>query len=125
MKTNLSSQIKLDRIPRRYYDPQGEIELAALTRDEKVYTRIFETAADGSEYVAAQIAKNIKRSVEQKGKCVLALGSGISTHSAYASLINLYKKGLVDFSNVIVYNISEFFPLIPDGLKMSVLLILP
>lgn len=115
MKTNLSSQIKLDRIPRRYYDPQGEIELAALTRDEKVYTRIFETAADGSEYVAAQIAKNIKRSVDQKGKCVLALGSGLSTHSAYASLIDLYKRGLVDFSNVVVFNISEFFPLIPGG----------
>ena len=44
MKTNLSSQIKLDRIPRRYYDPQGEIELTALTREEKVFTRIFETA---------------------------------------------------------------------------------
>ena len=40
MKTNLSSQIKLDRIPRRYYDPQGEIELAALTREEKVFTQI-------------------------------------------------------------------------------------
>ena len=35
MKTNLSSQIKLDRIPKRYYAPDGELELAALTRDEK------------------------------------------------------------------------------------------
>lgn len=52
MKTNLSSQIKLDRIPRRYYDPQDEIELAALTREEKIYTRIFETANAGSEYLA-------------------------------------------------------------------------
>ncbi len=26
MKTNLSSQIKLDLVPRRYYDPQGEVE---------------------------------------------------------------------------------------------------
>ena len=31
MKTNLSSQIKLDRIPKRYYAPDGELELAALT----------------------------------------------------------------------------------------------
>lgn len=44
MKTNLSSQIKLDRVPRRYYAPQGELELAALTREEKIYTRIFETS---------------------------------------------------------------------------------
>ena len=48
MKTNLSSQIKLDRIPKRYYAPDGELELAALTRDEKVYTKIFE----GSEEVS-------------------------------------------------------------------------
>ena len=48
MKTNLSSQIKLDQIPSRYYDPQGEIELTALTREEKVYTRIFETNVEGS-----------------------------------------------------------------------------
>ena len=43
MKTNLSSQIKLDRIPKRYYDPDGELELAALTREEKVYTKIFDS----------------------------------------------------------------------------------
>ena len=34
MKTNLSSQIKLDQIPKRYYAPEGEIELAELTREE-------------------------------------------------------------------------------------------
>ena len=78
MKTNLSSQIKLDRIPRRYYDPQGEIELAALTREEKIYTRIFETATDGSEYIARQIAKVINRNVESKVMCVVTFGSGVS-----------------------------------------------
>lgn len=83
MKTNLSSQIKLDRIPRRYYDPQGEIELTALTREEKVYTRIFETVNEGSTYLAENIAKYIRRYVDEKGKCVLALGAGNSTHSIY------------------------------------------
>ena len=115
MKTNLSSQIKLDRIPRRYYDPQGEIELAALTREEKIYTRIFETASDGSEYVAENIVKNINRCVEAKGKCVIALGAGTSTHSAYAALIRMHKEGKVSFKNVVVYSLGEFFPLIPDG----------
>ena len=101
MKTNLSSQIKLERIPRRYYDPQGEIELAALTREEKIYTRIFETATAGSEYIARQIAKVIKRNVENKGKCVVTFGSGVSTHSAYAALIKLYKDGEVSFDKVL------------------------
>ena len=66
MKTNLSSQIKLDRIPRRYYDPQGEIELAALTREEKVFTQIFETVNDGSHFLAESIARYIKRYVDEK-----------------------------------------------------------
>lgn len=115
MKTNLSSQIKLDRIPRRYYDPQGEIELAALTREEKIYTRIFETAAAGSDYIAEAIARAIHRAVAAKGKCVLSLGAGVSTHSAYAALIGLHKEGKVSFENVIVYSLSEFFPLTPNG----------
>ncbi len=115
MKTNLSSQIKLDQIPRRYYDPQGEIELAALTREEKVYTKIFETESDGSNFIAESIARYINRYTEQKGKCVLALGAGRSTHSVYAELIKLCKNGTLSFKDVIIYNISEFFPLIPDG----------
>ena len=112
MKTDLSSQIKLDRVARKLYHPDNEIELAALTREEKINTYIFETANDGGEYLAGQIARYINRFVAEKGKCVLAR---TSTHSAYAALIRMYKEGKVDFSNVIVYNISEFFPLTPEG----------
>ena len=115
MKTNLSSQIKLDRIPRRYYDPENEIELASLTRLEKIYTRIFENANEGSDYLAAQVVRAIRMGVEKKGKCVLALGAGLSTHSVYARLIELYRQGEVSFKDVIVYNISEFFPLTKEG----------
>lgn len=115
MKTNLTSQIKLDRIPRRYYDTENEIELAALSREEKIDTRIYETANDGADFIAEYIVKHINRYVENKGKCVLALGAGSSTHRVYSSLIRMHHEGLVDFNNVIVYNISEFFPLMPEG----------
>ena len=115
MKTNLSSQIKLDQVPKKYYDPETEVELAALTREENVYTRIFETANDGGKYLADCIVRYIKRYVAEKGKCVLALGAGVSTHCVYAEIIKMHKEGKVDFKDVIVYNISEFFPLLPDG----------
>ncbi len=115
MKTNLSSQIKLDHIPKRYYAPQGEVELAALTREEKVYTRIFETVPEGSDYLAEHVVEIIHRNVAEKGRCVLALGAGTSTHPVYARLIELYKEGKVSFKSVIVFNISEFFPLTPEG----------
>ncbi len=115
MRTDLSSQIKLDRIPRRYYNPDSEIELAALRRLERIDTRIYETATDGADFIASEIVRYIKRYVDKNGKCVLALGAGMSTHRVYASLINMYKAGMVDFSKVIVFNISEFFPLDPAG----------
>ena len=113
MRKDLSSQIKLDRIPKRYYNPDSEIEAAALRREEKINTRIFENVHEGATFLANEIARYIKRYVDMKGKCVLALGSGISTHPVYAQLIKMYKEGRVNFSNVIIFNISEFFPLHP------------
>ena len=71
MKTDLSSQIKLDMIPRRYYNPDSEIELVALRREEKIYTKICETAAEGADYLAAQMAKYINRYTEQQGNAPL------------------------------------------------------
>ena len=66
MRTDLSSQIKLDRIPRRYYAPESEIEAAALAREEKLDTRISETATDGAEAVADYIVKHINRYKSKK-----------------------------------------------------------
>ena len=117
MKTNLSSQIKLDLIPKRYYAPVGEIELATLPREEKIYTKIFESAVESSAYLADDIATFIDKVVARKGKCVLALGVGISTHPVYAQLIDLYKRGRAHFENVIVFNVSEFYPQEIEGIS--------
>lgn len=46
---------------------------------------------------------------------MIAFGAGTGTHSAYSSLIRLNKEGKVSFKNVVVYSLSEFFPLTPDG----------
>ncbi len=110
MKNDLSSQIKLDRIPRRYYAPETEIEAAALSRDEKLDTRISETAVEGAEAVANYLVKHINRYKGKKGKCVLALGAGMATHQAYSKLIEKYREGLVDFKDVVIFNLAEFFP---------------
>lgn len=109
MKTNLSSQIKLERIPRRYYAPEGEIEKAALTREEKIYTRIFETADKGSEYLAKHILELKERCIKKNGKFVMCLGTGLSTMNVYKSLISLYKEGKISFRDTTVFNLSEFY----------------
>ena len=111
MKTNLSSQIKLDRVPKKYYAPTSEIELASLTLNEKLNTKILETPAQGAEYIAKEIATTIRRFVDTTGKCVLGLGTGENTLKIYEELVNLYKQGEVSFKNVIVFNLYEFFPI--------------
>lgn len=115
MKTDLSSKIKLEYIPKRYYAPEGEVELATLTQREKVYTKIFETVNDGSEYLAQRILKYINRNLDEKGKCVIVLDAAPSLDGTFAELIRLNKANKVDFSNVVVYSLCEFFPLQPGG----------
>ncbi len=115
MKYNLSRNIKLDRIPKKYYSPKNELEKVALCRDENVYLEIFETPGDGARAEAQRIADIINHTVEVKGKCVLALGAGNATHPVYECLIDMYRKGEVSFRNVMVFNLCEFYPLLPDG----------
>ncbi len=115
MKTNLSSQIKLDRIPKRYYAPESELELTALTREEKVYTKIFEGSNEGSVYVAQKIAALINKCRADHRRCVLALGAGLSTHLVYSDLVRMYEEGEVSFANVVVFNIGEYYPTVDDA----------
>ena len=43
MKTNLSSQITLNRVSPRYYRPENAFERSVLTRLEKIPTDIYES----------------------------------------------------------------------------------
>lgn len=115
MKANLSKLIKLDRIPEKYYSPKNELEKVALCRDENVALEIYETVDEGAEAEAQRIADIINTTVERKGKCVLAMGAGNATHNVYEHLIELYRNGKVSFNNVIVFNVSEFYPLVEGG----------
>lgn len=110
MKTNLSSQIKLDLVPKRYYAPENKIEYASLCREEKVFTHISETTDDGVKLLADEVVATIKKNVEKKGKCVIALDTGNSVLPVYAELINRYENKKVDFADVVVFNLFEFYP---------------
>lgn len=109
MKTNLSSQIKLDLIPKRYYAPENKIEYASLCREEKVFTQIAETTDDGVRMIADDVVETIKKNTDQKGKCVIALGTGNSVLPVYAELIKRYENKEVDFADVVVFNLFEFY----------------
>ncbi len=111
MKTNLSSQIKLDRIPKRYYRPENAIERTALTRFEKAETEIYESMEEGSRQIALEVAGLIEKSRKQNRPFVMAIGASYGSLIICKEMVRLHREKKLSFSNVVVFNISEFYPL--------------
>lgn len=66
MKTNLSSQITLNRVSPRYYRPENAFERSVLTRLEKIPTDIYESVEEGANYIAREIASSNTRQTESR-----------------------------------------------------------
>lgn len=111
MKTDLSSQITLERIPQRYYHPTDAFEATALTRYEKIDTQIYESSKSASNYIARKIAEDIKRKKDAGEYYVLALPGGHSPQMVYQELVRMHKEENLSFKNVIVFAVYEYYPL--------------
>ena len=93
MRTNLSSQISLNRVSPRYYRPGNAVERSVLTRLEKIPTNIFETSEEGVVF------------------CTIAIGTGASLRPLFTELIRKHKDEGVSFRNVVFFNLYEYYPL--------------
>lgn len=112
MRTNLSSQISLNRVSTRYYKPENTIERSVLTRYEKISTNIFETAEEGVNTVADEIVHKM-RERQQEGKfCTMAIGTGASLRPLFAELVRRHKEEGVSFRNVVFFNLYEYYPIV-------------
>lgn len=111
MKTDLSSQITLTRIPQRYYRPENAYEHSVLTRLEKIPTSIYESTEEGSFAIAKEIADQIRKKQEVGQNFVIALPGGRSPLSVYKELIRMHKEEKLSFHNVIIFLEYEFYPL--------------
>ena len=107
MKTDLMTSVKLHKVPCRYYRQENEIELAALTRYEKVFTTVVETADEGTIEAALEVAHAINHCVEQHGRCVIGFGSGRYVLQVYDELVKLYFADKVSFADVVAFNLNE------------------
>lgn len=115
MRTNLTSQIKLNQISPRYYKPENEFEESVLTRLEKIPTNIYESINEGAKEVAAEIAKTIRKKQQKGENCVLALAGGESPRAIYSELVRLHKEEKLSFENVVVFNMYEYYPISADA----------
>ena len=120
MKLNLSSKIVLNQIPEEFYRPATAIERSEITRFEKVPTDIFPTIEEGAVDIANQLEADIKKREQEGRKFVMGVGSGSSLTPIFQELIRRHEAGRLSFSNVVVFNAYEYFPLNAENVNRSI-----
>jgi glucosamine-6-phosphate deaminase len=81
------------------------------TRFEKVHNKIFINSTKASIIVAHEIGELIKSKQEEKKLCVLGLATGSSPIKVYEELIRMHKEEGLSFTNVITFNLDEYYPM--------------
>ena len=117
MRLDLSSQISLERISQKYYRPANAFEDSALTRYEKIKTRIYESIQKGSAKAAREIVEAMQKQEKKNKPFVLGLPGGVSPQSVYTELIRMHKEEKVSFKNMVVFNTYEYYPLVDESLS--------
>jgi glucosamine-6-phosphate deaminase len=84
---------------------------------ERIPVQIFQSAKQGSVFAAQQIAQVIKEKQALNQPCVLGLATGSTPISLYAELVRMHKEEGLSFSNVISFNLDEYYPLDREALQ--------
>ena len=100
--------------PSLKYKAPGSFE---ETRYEKLHNVICDSPTEGSLLIAHRIARLILEKQKNKEMCVLGLATGSSPISVYRELVRLHQKEGLSFSNVISFNLDEYFPLAKDDIQ--------
>jgi glucosamine-6-phosphate deaminase len=90
------------------YHPPGQFE---NTRFEKIHNIVFSSSNEGSICVAKEIADLIKEKQHKKELCILGLATGSSPIKIYEELVRMHKEEGLSFSNVVTFNLDEYFPM--------------
>lgn len=95
----------------------GKEPLDIITRYERIPTTVFESLNSGTSYIADAICKVIRNNDTLSKQTILGLSSGSSTQGVYKELIRRYNHCEISFSNVIVFALDEFYPLIKRSVR--------
>ncbi len=98
----------MSTIPTLSYAKPGKFE---TTRFEKIHNVIFQNSVEASRIVALEIAQLIKSKQAKNKTCVLGLATGSSPIKVYEELVRLHKEEGLSFSNVVTFNLDEYYPM--------------
>ena len=90
------------------HHPAGQFE---DTRFEKIHNIVFLNSAEGSVCVAQEIAELIRSKQAENKHCILGLATGSSPIKVYEELVRMHKEEGLSFSNVITFNLDEYYPM--------------
>ncbi|WP_109434503.1 MULTISPECIES: glucosamine-6-phosphate deaminase [Aquimarina] len=90
------------------YKQVGKFE---KTKFEKIHNEIFPDSSIASKLVANEIAALIKQKQKEGNTCVLGLATGSSPIKVYEELVSLHRSGELSFSNVVTFNLDEYYPM--------------
>lgn len=94
------------------YDIPGKFE---ETRFEKNHNVIFKNSVEASKVVAEEIAQLIRLKQSNNESCVLGLATGSSPIKVYEELVRMHKEDGLSFSNVISFNLDEYYPMTKEN----------
>ena len=98
----------------------GKAPFLEMTKYEKVPTQVFESSAEASRAVAHDIAELIQQKQDIGENCVLGLATGSTPTSVYNELVKMHQQEGLSFSNVVTFNLDEYFPIEPGALQSYV-----
>lgn len=82
---------------------------------EKLPVRIWEDSAEASIHIAKSIALAIRQKQQEGENIVLGLATGSSPIGVYKELVRMHREENLSFSNVITFNLDEYYPIEPTA----------
>ncbi|MCB9080364.1 MAG: glucosamine-6-phosphate deaminase [Lewinellaceae bacterium] len=82
---------------------------------EKIPTKVWPGAREGSIHIARGIALAIRQKQQEGEHIVLGLATGSSPIQVYQELVRLHREESLSFSNVITFNLDEYYPMTPGA----------
>lgn len=91
------------------------LNLLEETRYEKLPVTIYSNPAEASVKVAYRIAELIRNKQKRGEKAILGLATGVTPVAVYAELVRLHREEQLSFSNVITFNLDEYYQMRPTA----------
>ena len=89
--------------------------IATPSRFEHVPLAVFPTSAEASQGVARDIAAVIRSRQAAGRTAVLGLATGSTPLGLYAELVRMHRDEGLSFSNVVTFNLDEYYPISPSN----------